>query len=124
MYKDKVYLKKKAKERIRKRVRKKIRGTSMRPRIHVFKSNRYVYAQVINDENGRVLAVASTLEKEFKSKNKNYKNIKACQVLGGMLARRLKEKKIKNVVFDRGIYPYHGRLKALAEVIRKEGLVF
>jgi large subunit ribosomal protein L18 len=124
VYKDKVSLKKMAKERIRKRIRKKIRGTSERPRIYVYKSNRYVYTQVIDDENGHILASASTLEKEFKEKNKNHKNAEACQVLGGMLAKKLKQKKIERVVFDRGVYPYHGRIKAFAEAMRKGGLAF
>jgi len=124
VYKDKVAVKKVAKERIRKRIRKKIRGTSERPRVYVFKSNRYVYTQVIDDENGHILASSSTLEKEFRGKNKNYKNIEACQVLGGMLAKKLKQKKIERVIFDRGIYPYHGRIKAVAESMRKGGLVF
>jgi large subunit ribosomal protein L18 len=124
VYKDKVAVKKMAKERIRKRIRKKIGGTSERPRVYVFKSNRYVYTQVIDDENGHILASASTLDKEFKGKNKNYKNIEACQVLGGMLVKKLKQKKIGRVVFDRGIYPYHGRIKAFAEAMRKGGLVF
>lgn len=124
MYKDKIILKKIAKERIRKRIKKKIRGTSESPRVYIFKSNRYVYTQVIDDENGHILASASTLEKEFKEKNKNYKNMEACQILGGMLAKRLKQKKIEKVVFDRGIYSYHGRIKALAEAMRKGGLVF
>ncbi|NIM59082.1 MAG: 50S ribosomal protein L18 [Candidatus Aminicenantes bacterium] len=113
-----------AKERIRKRIRKKIKGTSERPRVYVFKSNRYVYTQVIDDENGYILASASTLDKEFKGKNKNYKNIEACQVLGEVLAKKLKQKKIERVVLDRGIYPYHGRIKAIAEAMRKGGLVF
>jgi len=124
VYKDKVALKKMAKERIRRRIRKKIKGTSERPRVYVFKSNRYVYTQVIDDENGHILASASTLEKEFKGKNKNFKNIEACQVLGGMLADKLKQEKIERVIFDRGIYPYHGRIKAFAEAMRKGGLVF
>lgn len=124
MHKDKVVVKKKAKERIRKRIRKKLRGTSERPRVCVFKSNRYVYTQAINDENGRVLVFASTLEKEFKQKNKNYKKIETCQNLGSIMGKRLKEKNIKKIVFDRGIYPYHGRIKALAEAMRKEGIIF
>jgi large subunit ribosomal protein L18 len=124
VYKDKVTVKKMAKERIRKRIKKKIKGTYERPRVYVFKSNRYVYTQVIDDENGRILASASTLDKEFKVKNKNYKNIEACQVLGGVLAKKLKQKKIESVVFDRGIYPYHGRIRAIAEAMRKGGLVF
>ncbi len=124
MYKDKVAVKKMAKERIRKRIRKKIRGTSERPRVYVFKSNRYVYTQVIDDENGHILVSASTLEKEFKGKNKNFKNTEACQVLGGILAKKLKQKKIERVIFDRGIYPYHGRIKVFVEAMRKGGLVF
>ncbi len=124
MYKDKVLIKKISKDRIRKRIRNKIRGTSERPRVHVFKSNRYVYTQVINDVDNRILASASTLEKEFKQKKKNFKNVEACQVLGEMLAKRLKAKKIESVIFDRGVYRYHGRIKALAEAMRKGGLTF
>lgn len=124
MYKNKVVLKTLAKERKRKRIRKKIRGTLERPRVYIFKSNRYIYTQAVDDENGNVLASASTLEKEFKEKNKNYKNISAGQSLGEMFMKRLKKKKIDKVVFDRGIYPYHGRIKALAEALRKGGLIF
>jgi len=124
VYKNKVSLKKIAKERKRKRIRKKIGGAQDRPRVHVFKSNRYIYAQAINDENGSVLASVSSLEKEFREKSKNYKNISASQALGEMLAKRLKKIKIERVVFDRGIYPYHGRIKALAEAMRKGGLAF
>ncbi len=124
MYKDKVLIKKISKDRIRKRIRNKIRGTSERPRVHVFKSNRYVYTQVIDDVDNRILASASTLEKEFKQKNKNFKNVEACQVLGEMLVKRLKAKKIESVIFDRGVYRYHGRIKALAEAMRKGGLTF
>lgn len=124
MYKDKALIKKIAKDRIRKRIRNKIRGTSERPRVHVFKSNRYVYTQVVDDVDNRILASASTLEKEFKQKNKNFKNVEACQVLGEMLVKRLKAKKIESVIFDRGVYHYHGRVKALAEAMRKGGLTF
>jgi large subunit ribosomal protein L18 len=90
----------------------------------VFKSNRYVYTQVINDEDNRILASASTLEKEFKQKNKNFKNVEACQMLGEMLVKRLKAKKIERVIFDRGVYRYHGRIKTLAEAMKKGGLTF
>jgi large subunit ribosomal protein L18 len=124
MYEDNVQLKKKAKGRIRKRIRKKISGTPDKPRVFVFKSNRFIYVQVIDDENGAVLASASTLEKEFKEANKNTKNLKASQKLGENLAKKLKAKKIKNIVFDRGVYPYHGRIKSLAEALRKGGLTF
>jgi large subunit ribosomal protein L18 len=124
MYEDNVQLKKKAKGRIRKRIRKKISGTPDKPRVFVFKSNRFIYAQVIDDENGAVLASGSTLEKDFKEANKNTKNLKASQKLGENLAKKLKAKKIKNIVFDRGVYPYHGRIKSLAEALRKGGLTF
>jgi large subunit ribosomal protein L18 len=124
MFEDNVQLKKKAKGRIRKRIRKKISGTQDRPRVFVFKSNRYIYVQVIDDENGVVLASASTLEKDFREANKNRKNLKASQKLGENLAKKLKTKKIKQVIFDRGVYPYHGRIKTLAEAIRKGGLTF
>ncbi|MCK4264725.1 MAG: 50S ribosomal protein L18 [Candidatus Aminicenantes bacterium] len=124
MYKDKVFMKKKAKGRIRKRVRKKIKGSLERPRVYVFKSNRYIYSQAIDDDNGTILVSASTLEKEFKTKNKKMKNIEASKILGEMLTKRLKQRKIDKVVFDRGIYPYHGRIKALAEAMRKGGLIF
>ena len=124
MHKDKSDLKKKIKARIRKRIRSKMRGTEDRPRVFVFKSNRYVYVQAINDEAGAVLATACTLEKGFKEKNKNTKDKDACQALGKIMAERLKEKMIETIVFDRGLYPYHGGVKSLAEALRKGGLVF
>jgi large subunit ribosomal protein L18 len=122
--KNKSDTRKKVKARIRKRVRAKIRGSAERPRVFVFKSNRYVYAQAVNDENGTVLASACTLEKALKDKIKNTKNKDACQSLGQVLAGRLKEKKVERIVFDRGTYPYHGRVKSLAEALRKGGLAF
>ncbi|MFC2165508.1 50S ribosomal protein L18 [Acidobacteriota bacterium] len=124
MYKDNVSLKKTARSRIRKRIRKKISGSPERPRAFVYKSNRHIYIQVIDDQNGKVLASASTLEKEFKEKNKNSKNIDASQTVGKLIASKLKKSKIKTVVFDRGLYPYHGRVKTLAEAMRKEGNIF
>jgi len=122
--KDKVKTKEATRLRIRSRIRKTVRGTAERPRIFVFKSNRYIYTQAVNDDNGNVLASACTLEKGFRDVHKNFKNVQSCEKLGEILAQRLKEKKIEKVVFDRGIYPYHGRIKALAEAMRKGGLVF
>lgn len=110
--------------RIRQRIKLKVRGTGDRPRVHVFKSNKYVYAQVVDDAAGRILAAASTLEKSFKEKKDKTKNNEACQQLGKILAERLKAKQISRVVFDRGVYPYHGRLKALAEALRQAGMTF
>jgi len=122
--KDKSEAKKKVRARIRQRVRAKIRGSAERPRVFVFKSNRYIYAQAVNDESGTVLVSACTLEKALKEKIKNTKNKDACQNLGQVLAERLKEKKIERIVFDRGTYPYHGRVKTMAEALRKGGLAF
>ncbi len=124
MHKNKVDLKKIAGQRIRKRIRKKISGTEDRPRVHVHKSNRYLYLQAVDDVNGNVMVSACTLEKEFKNKKKNTKNQEASKLLGELIAKRLKEKKIKNIVFDRGIYPYHGRVKMLADAMREAGIKF
>jgi large subunit ribosomal protein L18 len=122
--KDVTEIRKNKKARIRTRIRKKIRGTTDRPRVHVFKSNRYIYTQVVDDSTGSVLAAASTLEKAFKEKSPKSKDRGACDALGALLAQRLQAKHITRVVFDRGVYPYHGRIKALAEAMRKGGLAF
>ena len=90
----------------------------------MFKSNSYIYTQVIDDRKGAVLLTASTLEKEFRAKAKSTKNKDACGLLGAMLGQRLKAAKIEKVVFDRGTHPYHGRIKTLADAIRKEGIQF
>ncbi len=124
MLKDKTTEKKVRDDRLRKRIRERVKGTPERPRLHVFKSNAYIYTQVIDDRAGAVLLTASTLEKEFRAKAKSTKNKDACGLLGEMLGRRLKEAKIEKVVFDRGTHPYHGRIKTLADAIRKEGIQF
>ena len=124
MLKSKSEVKKVRKERIRKRVRKQIKGVPSRPRLIVIRSNRYIYVQVVDDLSGRILTSASTLEKEFREKARNTKNKEASQLLGSVLAKRLKEKSLETIVFDRGIYPYHGRIKALAEALRAEGISF
>ena len=124
MLKDKTTEKKVRGDRLRKRIRERVKGTPERPRLHVFKSNAYIYTQVINDREGAVLLTASTLEKEFREKAKSTKNKDACGLLGEMLGKRLKAAKIEKVVFDRGTHPYHGRIKTLAEAIRKEGIQF
>jgi large subunit ribosomal protein L18 len=122
--KDRVKIKKVRKARLRKRISERVRGTNERPRVHVFKSNTYVYTQVVNDLDNAVLAAASSLEKEFKDLSKATKNKAACAVLGELLAKRLKAKSIGRVVFDRGTYLYHGRIKVLADAMRKEGIDF
>ncbi len=124
MHKNNVTLKASARSRIRKRIRKKISGTPERPRAFVFRSNRHIYVQLIDDANGKVLLSASTREKEFGIKTKNSKNMEAAKAVGEMVAKKAKSNKIKTIIFDRGIYPYHGRVKTLAEAMRKGGLNF
>ena len=124
MLKNKFVAKRVRDDRLRKRIREKVRGTAARPRVHVFKSNTYLYTQVIDDAEGTVLLAASTLEKALKDKAKNGKNRTASGLLGELLAQRLKAKKIERIVFDRGTYPYHGRIKTLADAMRKAGIQF
>ncbi|MCD6453962.1 MAG: 50S ribosomal protein L18 [Candidatus Aminicenantes bacterium] len=124
MIKDKIRIKKERRLRVKKRIRKKIFGTAERPRLTIYKSNRYLYVQAVDDESGRTIAFASTLEKSFEEFGKNRKNLKAAEKLGELIAQRLKEKGIERVVFDRNGYPYHGKLKALADAARKAGLKF
>lgn len=124
MLKDRAKVKRLRKERVRKRIAERVRGTAERPRVHVFRSNLYIYTQVVDDTANAVLAAASSLEKEFKGRSRNTKNKAAAEMLGEILAGRLKAKSIGRVVFDRGTYLYHGRVKALADAMRKEGIDF
>lgn len=104
------------------RIRENLKGTSTRPRLNVFRSNANISAQIIDDEKGVTLVSASSLEKELKLKNGG--NVEAAKVVGAEIAKRAKKAKIKEVVFDRGGYLYHGRVKALAEAARENGLEF
>ncbi len=106
------------------RVRKKIHGTAERPRLNVFKSNRNIFAQIIDDESGRTLAAASTLEPELKKGLENTGNKAAAKVVGEAIGKRAVEKGVENVVFDRGGYLYHGKVKELADGARAAGLNF
>lgn len=108
----------------KKRVRKKIIGTRQRPRLSVFRSLRHIYAQIINDETGDTLIAASTLSPELKDSRSTGGNVNAAQQVGTLIARRAREHQIASVVFDRGGNLYHGRIKALAEAAREEGLRF
>lgn len=103
------------------RVRNKISGTAERPRLCVYRSNSNLYVQVIDDVAGTTLAQASTLDKEVKTKHANKE---AAKEVGALIAKRAQEKKIKEVVFDRGGYIYHGVVKELAEAAREGGLTF
>lgn len=110
-------------ERVRRhaRVRRKISGTPERPRLCVYRSNTNIYAQIIDDVAGNTLVSASTLDKEVKTK---YSNKEAAKEVGALIAKRALEKKIKDVVFDRSGYIYHGVVKELAEAARNGGLNF
>ena len=108
-------------ERRHARVRNKVSGTADRPRLCVFRSNSNLYAQIIDDVAGNTLVQASTLDKEVKTK---LSNKEAAKEVGSLVAKRALEKNIKEVVFDRGGYIYHGVIKELAEAAREGGLTF
>jgi|ERR1700746_2443734 large subunit ribosomal protein L18 len=107
--------------RIHKRIRSRVAGTQERPRLAVFRSLNHIYAQVIDDQQGHTLVAAASTEKDLKGKGGNVEGAKA---IGKAVAERAKEKGIKRVVFDRGGYLYHGRVKALADAAREAGLEF
>jgi len=107
-----------------KRIRKHITGTAERPRLCVFRSSRHIYAQIIDDESGHTLVCASTLEKELRDQIKGLRKTEQAAAVGRLIAERALEKGIKTVVFDRGGYKYHGRVKALADASREAGLEF
>ena len=104
------------------RVRAKVSGTPEVPRLNVFRSNQNIFAQIIDDTKGTTLVSASSIDKDLKLANGS--NIDAATKVGELIAKRAKEAKIKKVVFDRGGYLYHGRVKALAEAARANGLEF
>lgn len=104
------------------RIRSKISGTSEVPRLSVFRSNKQIYAQIIDDEKKSTLVSASSLDKSLKLENGG--NVEAAKAVGKLLAEKAKKAKITKVVFDRGGYLYHGRVKALAEAARENGLEF
>ena len=107
---------------IHRRIRKRITGTSERPRLAVFRSLNHIYAQIIDDSQGVTIAAASTTEPEFRGRSGG--NIAAAKDIGKLIATRAKEKGVSRVVFDRGGYIYHGRVKNLAEAAREGGLEF
>lgn len=111
-------------DRIHKRIRKKVVGTADRPRLCVHFSGKHVYAQVVDDDAGRTLIAAATTEKAVLGKNKATANRASAEMVGKTIAERAKAKKIDNVVFDRGGFIYHGKVKALADAAREGGLKF
>jgi len=111
-------------ERIHHRIRKKLRGTTERPRLAVFRSTAHIYAQVIDDTKGVTLVAASSTEKPSGDRKSTGGNVAAAKEIGKRVAERAKENGISRVVFDRGGYLYHGRIKALADAAREAGLEF
>lgn len=114
----------KARLRRKKSIRKKIQGTTDRPRLAIFRSTNHIYAQVIDDTAGQTLAAASTLSPELKEIDGHTGNKAAAQKVGNLIAEKAIAAGIKSVVFDRGGFLYHGRVKALAEAARESGLDF
>jgi large subunit ribosomal protein L18 len=113
-----------ARQRRHQRVRKELAGTSERPRLNVFRSLVHIYAQVIDDSKGVTLTTASTIDADVVTKAKGQPKIEQAKLVGKLVAERALEAGIKEVVFDRGGYKYHGRVKALAEASREAGLKF
>ena len=106
------------------RVRKKVIGTPERPRLTVFRSLKNIYAQIIDDVAGTTLVSTSSLNPTFKKETKQGNNLEAAKLVGKLIACVAQEKGVKQVVFDRGGYSYHGRVKALADAVRGEGIQF
>lgn len=111
-----------AREKRKKRIKKKIQGTLARPRLCIYKSNRYIYAQIIDDLRGITLVSVSSLK--YKKERKNYKSVDIARKVGKELGELAIKRGIKKIVFDRSGYPYHGRIKALAEGVREQGVEF
>jgi len=117
-------IRKTVRDRIRKRIRKKVTGTADRPRLCVHFSGKHVYAQVVDDDSGETLIAAASTQKDVLGKNKSASNRATAEMIGKAIAERARAKKIDNVVFDRGGFIYHGKVKALADAAREGGLKF
>ena len=113
-----------ARERRHRRVRRKVSGSPERPRLNVYRSLEHIYAQVIDDDMGNTLVAASTVDPELREQLNGLNKSQQASQVGQLVARRALDKGLKKVVFDRGGYPYHGRVKALADGAREGGLEF
>ena len=113
-----------ARERRKKHFMKKVRGTPERPRLCVFRSNKHIYVQIVDDQAPRTIIAASTMSKELASLGENPSTKEAARKVGALIARKAQERKIEKVVFDRNGFLYHGRVKAVAEAAREAGLQF
>lgn len=105
------------------RIRRRVTGTTERPRLCVYRSNKHIYAQIIDDSSALTLVAASTLDADVKKGSKTW-NVDSAKIVGELVAKRAKDKGIESVVFDRGGYIYHGRVAAVAEAAREAGLSF
>lgn len=121
---DRAQKKRERRQRAHKRVRRTVNGTGDRPRLAVFKSLKYTYAQVIDDLKGETLVQASSSEKDIRKAAKTGRRLDAARLVGEAVAERAKKAGIEQVVFDRGGYIYHGRVRQVAEGARKKGLQF
>jgi large subunit ribosomal protein L18 len=121
---DKAKQKRLARERRHARVRDRVKGTSERPRLCVFRSLQHIYAQIIDDTHGHTLVAANTLDLEVRDQTAGKDKATQAKLVGELLARRALDAGIRTVVFDRGGYLYHGRVKALANAAREAGLEF
>jgi len=106
------------------RIRRRVSGTPLRPRLCVYRSDRHIYGQIIDDTTGKVLVSASSLSKEFKGQGLKGSGVPAAKAVGALIAQRAGEQSIEQVVFDRSGFIYHGRIKALADAAREKGLKF
>lgn len=113
-----------ARRRVRVRIRRRLKGSAERPRLAVFKSGKHIYAQVIDDATGKTIAHASTLDSGLRADARAAANVAGAKKVGLLVAERAKQKGIGRVVFDRGGYIYHGKIKALADAAREGGLEF
>lgn len=121
---DSLKQKKTRRSRLRRGIRKKIKGTAFKPRLCVFRSNKRIYAQIIDDYKGHTLASASSVQQDVRDQVTSLTKTEAARVVGQKLAEKALEANINKVVFDRNIYLYHGRVKALADGAREQGLNF
>jgi len=110
-----------SRSRVKERIRRKVNGTAQRPRLAVFRSLKHIYAQVIDDASGKTIASASSREKDSGAKGAN---AAAAKAVGALIAKKAQDKGVKQVVFDRGGYQFHGNIKALADAARENGLEF
>ncbi len=106
------------------RIRKKVSGNNEKPRVAVFKSVKHIYAQAIDDDNRKTLAFASSIDRELKEKVAESSKTEEAVLVGKLLARRLLNLQVNTIVFDRGGFKYHGRIQALADAMREEGIIF